>query len=166
MIQPRVLCAMKLGQATAKHRWATKSRSRRWSSNICEVISHVRNCLTFCTLLVTKANMMVYVPTNFETGKCYQYAFVNFISEDIAQQFQMQLQGCADESFFGEQHCEVSWSDCQGLPDIIEKYRNSPMMHPSVPDECKPMLFVDGRAAPFPAPTRKISKPRTNRRSR
>jgi hypothetical protein len=98
---------------------------------------------------------MVYLPTSFETGKCYHYAFVNFLSEQIAQQFHAQLQGCADEDFFGQQHCEVSWSDCQGLPDIIEKYRNSPMMHPSVPDECKPMLFVDGRAVPFPAPTKK-----------
>jgi len=109
---------------------------------------------------------MVYLPTAFETGKSYQYGFVNFLSEAIAQQFQLQLHGCADEDFFGQQQCDVSWSECQGLPDIIEKYRNSPMMHPSVPDECKPMLFIDGSAAPFPAPTRKISKPRTNRRSR
>jgi hypothetical protein len=109
---------------------------------------------------------VVYLPTSFETGNCYQYAFVNFLSEEIAQQFKLQLHGCADEDFFGQQHCDVSWSECQGLPDIIEKYRNSPMMHPSVPDECKPMLFVDGSATPFPAPTKKISKPRTNRRTR
>merc|ERR1719265_687607 len=28
---------------------------------------------------------MVYVPTSFETGKCYQYAFVNFLTQAIAQ---------------------------------------------------------------------------------
>merc|ERR1719254_457102 len=43
---------------------------------------------------------MVYLPTSFETGKCYQYAFVNFVSEEIARQFQAQLHGCADEAFF------------------------------------------------------------------
>jgi len=137
------------------------------------VIKHLRSDFTRAKLLdfLHAAGYkgkydVVYLPTSFKQGKCYQYAFVNFISEGIAQQFQMQLHGCADEEIFGDEQCEVSWSDLQGLHAIIEKYRNSPVMHPSVPDECKPMLFVDGSAAPFPAPTKKISKPRANGASR
>jgi hypothetical protein len=131
------------------------------------IIKHLRHDLTrakhfdFLHAVGYKGKYdMVYLPMDFSTGKCRQYAFVNFLSQEVAQQFQMQLQGCADEDIFGQEQCEVSWSGLQGLPDIIQKYRNSPVMHPSVPDKCKPMLFVDGSAVPFPAPTKEISKPR------
>merc|ERR1712050_242270 len=109
------------------------------------VIKHLRSDLTRAKLLRFLNAVgykckydMVYLPTSFRTGRCYQFAFVNFISEELAQQFQMQLQGFADEDIFGQERCEISPADYQGLPDIIQKHRNSAVMHPSVPDVYKP----------------------------
>jgi hypothetical protein len=109
---------------------------------------------------------MVYLPMCFETKRCHQFAFVNFLAEEIALKFMSHLQGVAVKVFSGEQRCEIVWSDCQGLKANIENYRNSPVMHKSVPQECKPQLFVGGHPVPFPAPTKKIIKPRRNRRER
>merc|ERR1711959_641373 len=53
--------------------------------------------------------------------------------------------------------CEVSWSHPQqGLAQHIERYRNSPVMHESMPIEYKPRLFQNGREVPFPRPTKAI----------
>ena len=35
---------------------------------------------------------------------------------------------------------------------VSSGYRNSPVMHPMVPETFKPMLFVEGEKVPFPAP--------------
>lgn len=57
--------------------------------------------------------------------------------------------------------CHVAWNDKQqGLPALVERYRNSPVMHASVPEECKPVIISDGRRAPFPAPTQKVKAPK------
>jgi hypothetical protein len=109
---------------------------------------------------------MVYMPTCFDTLESHQFAFVDFLSEEIAMQFEKHLHGVALKRFFGDQLCEIAWSDCQGLQANIRNYRNSPVMHTSVPAACKPQLFVDGLPVPFPAPTKRISKPRRNRRTR
>merc|ERR1719146_492709 len=54
-----------------------------------------------------------------------------------------------------------AWSTCRGLAENVERYRNSPLMHESVPMECKPALYdVDGRRIAFPSPTKAIPKPR------
>ena len=37
--------------------------------------------------------------------------------------------------------CQVSWSGPhQGQAAHVERYRSSPIMHSSVPDECKPIV--------------------------
>merc|ERR1711988_700022 len=53
------------------------------------------------------------------------------------------------------------WSTCQGLDANVERYRNSPLMHHSVPEECKPAVYdYTGVEAVFPEPTKSIPKPR------
>jgi len=53
--------------------------------------------------------------------------------------------------------CEVVWSDSeQGLEELIVCYRNSSLMGDSIPDECKPAIFVNGVRAPFPLPTHQL----------
>merc|ERR1711924_370716 len=57
--------------------------------------------------------------------------------------------------------CEVGWSNKhQGLAEQIRRYRNSPVMHDSVPDEYKPMLFRKGIRQDFPAPTQMLKRPK------
>jgi hypothetical protein len=48
----------------------------------------------------------------------------------------------------------------QGLEANVARYRNSPVMHPEIPDEFKPVVFRDGQRAEFPQATKKIPLPR------
>merc|ERR1739848_343762 len=57
--------------------------------------------------------------------------------------------------------CEVSWANPnQGQYENVERYRNSPVMHESVPDAFKPRLFVNGMRIAFPPPTKRVRAPR------
>jgi len=57
--------------------------------------------------------------------------------------------------------CEASWSEPrQTLEEYIERYRNSPVMHPCMPDEHKPALFKGGARVQFPPPTKTLRRPR------
>lgn len=42
----------------------------------------------------------------------------------------------------------------QGLEQIVDRYRNSEIMRPDVPESYKPCIFQLGIPVPFPAPTR------------
>merc|ERR1712045_1003585 len=48
----------------------------------------------------------------------------------------------------------------QGLEEQIERYRNSPLMHPRVSDELRPAVYSRGVRLPFPKPTVSIRPPR------
>jgi len=54
----------------------------------------------------------------------------------------------------------IDWSNVQGLSENIKRYRDSPIMHPSVFDEMKPMLFSAGQVVKFPLPTEHLRKPK------
>ncbi|CAL1139494.1 unnamed protein product [Cladocopium goreaui] len=55
--------------------------------------------------------------------------------------------------------CQVGWSGPhQGFQAHVERYRNSPVMHKSVPDCYKPMIFKNGIRKPFPRPTKKVKE--------
>ena len=41
----------------------------------------------------------------------------------------------------------------------VERYRNSPVMHRSVPDEYEPVIFKNGVRKNFPRPTKKVKAP-------
>ena len=60
----------------------------------------------------------------------------------------------------GEEGCEVDWSAQQGLHTVIERCRNNQVMHSSVPDAYKPLLFKSGVRIAFPAPTQAVTPPK------
>lgn len=102
----------------------------------------------------------IYVPMNLRKLLNFGYAFVNLDSEPITLQCREKLQGFNGWSEPSDKQLGIEWSDSQGLEANIERYRNSPIMHESVPDELKPALFKCGVQVPFPKPTKSIRAPR------
>ena len=49
--------------------------------------------------------------------------------------------------------------ECRAVQAHVERYRNSPVMHRSVPDEYKPVIFKNGVRKNFPRPTKKVKAP-------
>lgn len=94
----------------------------------------------------------VYLPIAFASGTSLGYGIVNLVSPADIPTFW--------ERFAGLQDWAVLWSPQQGLAELVERYRNSPVMHPTVPDECKPALFHGGVRVAFAAPTEKVKPPR------
>jgi hypothetical protein len=61
----------------------------------------------------------------------------------------------------GKSSCTAGWYQFgQGLYNMIERYRNSPIMNDAVPSVYKPAYFEFGQEIPFPAPTRRLRMPR------
>jgi len=104
----------------------------------------------------------VYIPVDFEKCQGTGCAFVNFLDSETAALFQEQFEGfrswgvrCSRTKV-----AEISWSQaCQGKQAHIDRYRDSPVMHHTVPDQYKPALFLNGVRIPFPAPTRVLCAP-------
>lgn len=105
----------------------------------------------------------LYLPIDFDSGASLGYAFVNFVSGADALRFMASFLGF--NSWPGQSTSkkvmQVQWSrDDQGLDAHIARYRDTPLMHESVPEECRPMLLKDGVQIAFPEPTKPIRKPR------
>jgi len=106
----------------------------------------------------------VYVPMNFRSSCSFGYGFVNFTLPEVAEACRIKFEGYKKWPVCSPKVCEVSWSDMhQGFEAHIERYRNSPLMHDSVPDDFRPAVFMKGVRVPFPAPTRPIRAPRIRR---
>ncbi|CAE7328381.1 mei2 [Symbiodinium natans] len=106
----------------------------------------------------------VYIPINFRSQAMFGYAFVNFVDEAQALRARDAFEGFTNWGVETDKICEVSWSDMhQGLMAHVNRYRSSPVMHESVPDEYKPAVYSQGRRVPFPAPTKRIRVPRIRR---
>jgi len=104
---------------------------------------------------------LVFVPVDFTSLAGLGYAFVNFTSNENAETAKEKLQGFASWEITSPKVCEVAWgSALQGLSAHIKHYRNSPVMHKSVPESCKPLLFKGGVPQAFPGPTKQIRAPR------
>jgi hypothetical protein len=104
---------------------------------------------------------LVYLPVDFKTQVGLGYVFINFITPEHAKRFKKHFEGFSNWLMLSEKVCEVSWSvSIQGIHNHIEHFRNSPVMHRTVPDSFKPVLFKDGKAIPFPSPTKRIRAPR------
>jgi hypothetical protein len=134
----------------------------------------VRNIVRHCTRMMLAKYLdsqgymgkynLLYLPQRFEGKGCFHYAFVNFLSHSVALDFRARFHRYNDPDLTGEMHLQIEWADCQGLQANIEKFRNSSVMHSSVEDECKPLLLKNGKALPFPKPTKKIKLERRNRK--
>lgn len=103
----------------------------------------------------------VYLPVDFKRQKNLGYALINLVSASEAMRFGRHFEGYSKWSESSESACTVAWcSPQQGLQAHIERYRNSPVMHESVPEEWRPLLLMHGIPVPFPPPTMKIKAPK------
>mmetsp|Transcript_70102 Transcript_70102/g.203267 ORF Transcript_70102/g.203267 Transcript_70102/m.203267 type:complete len:212 (+) Transcript_70102:1-636(+) len=103
----------------------------------------------------------VYFPIDFRSRAGLGYAFVNFEDPAIIPLFWRTFEGYNKWMLPSKKSCFVSWcAPHQGLEAHVERYRNSPVMHESVPDEYKPMVFRSGMRMPFPPPTKVVRAPR------
>eukprot|EP00928_Gymnodinium_smaydae_P055716 TRINITY_DN39203_c0_g1_i1.p1 TRINITY_DN39203_c0_g1~~TRINITY_DN39203_c0_g1_i1.p1 ORF type:complete len:340 (-),score=42.49 TRINITY_DN39203_c0_g1_i1:215-1234(-) len=103
----------------------------------------------------------VYCPMDFTSKCCLGYAFVNFVSASDAARCWEIFDGYHEWGTSSEKVCEVTWGDpLQGLEAHVERYRNSPVMHASVPQDWQPVIFKDGTQIEFPPPTKAIKAPK------
>merc|ERR1719498_937906 len=92
------------------------------------------------------------------------YAFVNFVTPEAAQECISKLDGLTDCVAPGETCLNVYWSEKdQGLMTIVDRHRNSPVMHDSVREEFRPAIYMDGIRVAFPPPTKHVRPPRMQR---
>jgi RNA recognition motif-containing protein len=100
----------------------------------------------------------VYLPIDFEKGSGLGYAFVNFVTNEDALRAMHTLEEFDDWIVPSQKVLHTSWSlPLQGLTANVERYRNSAVMHPDVPQHLKPLILENGSSVEFPAPTRNIT---------
>jgi hypothetical protein len=103
----------------------------------------------------------LYLPVDFKRQQNLGYALVNLVSPSEALRFCKHFDGFSQWDVPTDKICNVGWcSPQQGLEAHVERYRNSPVMHESVPEEWRPLLLSHGVAVSFPAPTQKIKAPK------
>merc|ERR1712146_77970 len=103
----------------------------------------------------------VYLPIDFKRHKNLGYALVNMLSPVDAIKFAKYFEGFSSWSTQSSNAVSVEWcSPQQGLQAHIDRYRNSPVMHESVPEEWRPLLLSHGVPVAFPPPTIKIKAPK------
>jgi len=102
-----------------------------------------------------------YLPVDFQNQAGLGYAFINFVSVAHAQLCFETFEGFSNWIVPSEKVCTVTWSSpTQGLEEHLDRYRNSPVMHHSLPDEWKPVLLQQGIRVTFPLPTKPIKTPK------
>lgn len=100
----------------------------------------------------------VYLPGDFNTLQSQGFAFINFVDHKTAQKFQQVLPRELGTDV------QVLWSDKeQGIDENVARYRNSPVMHNSLPEQFRPVLMRNGAMVNFPKPTKAIKAPKIKR---
>lgn len=103
----------------------------------------------------------LYLPIDFQSRACLGYAFVNLVDPSYVPHFWEKFSGYSKWVLPSKKVCGVSWSGPhQGLEAHVERYRNSPVMHESVPDEYKPVILQNGLRVAFPEPSKAPRPPR------
>lgn len=104
----------------------------------------------------------LYVPRSFKTGEGLGFAFVNLVRSADTEEFRQHFAGFDQWLVSSPKVLSVGWSgaDQQGLVANVERYRNSSIMHETVPEEWKPLMLVDGIPVRFPSSTWKVRAPR------
>jgi len=107
-----------------------------------------------------------YLPMDFTSNACLGYAFVNLLDSSHVVPFWKKFHGYSDWVLPSRKMCSVTWSGPhQGAEAHAERYRNSPLMHESIPADYKPMMFKDGARVPFPPPTKAPRAPRVRNKA-
>jgi len=103
----------------------------------------------------------IYLPAKLTTGAAFGYAFVNFVTAEEATRFLKTFHGYDRWSVpaAGRAVTHIS-QELQGLEANINRYRNSSLMHASVPDWVRPALYRSGERIPFAPPTVELRPPR------
>jgi len=102
----------------------------------------------------------LYLPMDFDRHANLGYAFVNLVDEMAANAFWQAFDGFSRWALPTAKVCQIRWSGPhQGHQAHVDRYKNSPVMHASVPDEFKPMIFDNGFRISFPPPSRKLRPP-------
>lgn len=101
----------------------------------------------------------VYMAMDFKKSANLGYAFVNLCTPLEARSVKDQLQGLAWPGANGKV-CNARWATQQGLQSLVELFRNSAVMHKTVPDWAKPVIYQGGVAVSFPLPTKMPKAPR------
>merc|ERR1712151_809111 len=93
---------------------------------------------------------------------CLGFGFINLKTHRDALQFFEVAQSFRGWHRQSNKVLHVAWSNpLQGLAALKQRYRNSNIMHPSAPEQCRPLLFgKDGERVPFPCSTVAIRAPR------
>lgn len=103
----------------------------------------------------------LYLPMDFKTRAGFGYAFVNLVDPSVVPRFWRTFDGYDKWIFPCSKSCRVGWSEpLQGLRALIRRFRDSPLMHESVPDEYRPVMFSGGSRVPFPLPTKELLPPK------
>lgn len=103
----------------------------------------------------------LYLPAEIATGAPFGYAFVNMINEKEAVRFQTRFQGFSEWPVPCSKCTMAHWNEPQqGLGPLIERYRNSPLMHASVPEIIRPATYREGVRTRFPSPRAEVLPPR------
>lgn len=109
----------------------------------------------------------IYLPAELATMACFGYAFINMVAPDDAEAFVQHFQGFDEWPVPCRKRAVVHMSEAlQGMQTQIERYRNSPLMHPVVPDDLRPAVYSDGVRIPFPEPTAPLKPPRVRASAR
>jgi hypothetical protein len=97
-----------------------------------------------------------YLPYDFRRGFSLGYAFVNFTCGEKALECFHTFGGFSSwPRSRSKKVCMVGWShQAQGYEANVERWRDSTIMLPSVPEEYKPSVFEKGVLKPFPASER------------
>jgi hypothetical protein len=107
----------------------------------------------------------LHYPIDFNKRTGLGYAIVNMVNHDVALDVWKHFEGFNNWPSASDNVCEVAWNTPhQGLLTHIERYRNSPLMHESVPETYRPILLGNGIRKVFPAPTTQIRAPRIRHR--
>jgi len=158
-----------LSRSLDRHRWPPQNKSRGpTEQRTTLMLRNLPSCfsreglletLDFCGFAGTYD--FVYLPIDFHSGAGLGYCFVNMVNSQQAEALISQLQGFSDwKGSTSQKVLDVCWSDPhQGLDMLIDRYRNSRVMHGSVPDHYKPVLFENGVRVPFPRHTKRIRPP-------
>lgn len=103
----------------------------------------------------------IYLPIKFVTNASFGYAFVNFTTVEAANRCSAHFEGFSAWGIEDDSVCTVSGDTTHhGQEAHVQLYRNSPVMHESVPDNGKPAVYHHGERVPFPSPTKNIRPPR------
>lgn len=103
----------------------------------------------------------IFLQIDLHTKLNCGHALINFPLPDVAEAFCENFTGFNQWLGPSDNACQIAWNDAlHGLDDHIARYRNSPVMHKSIPDEYKPLLYYGSLRAPFPPATKKIRAPR------